>query len=108
MISGLYRSKGLLDRANNRSQQAYETFCRKSLASFINFTFCLVMTNPKKGVIPLSFDAQLKNAKINPESVKKFINERVLLNSFFAKLKQLDPDIVIVSSELVLSTRLLF
>lgn len=59
------------------------------------------MTNPKKGAMPLSFDAQLKNAKINPDSVKKFPNERVLLNSFFAKLKQLDPDIFIVSRRLI-------
>jgi DNA polymerase elongation subunit (family B) len=66
------------------------------------------MTNPRKGVIPLSFDAQLKNAKINPDSVKKFLNERVLLNSFFAKLKQLDPDIVIVSSKFVSNINLFF
>lgn len=54
------------------------------------------MTNPKRGVMPLSFDAQLKSAKIEPESVKKLPNERVLMHSFFAKLKQLDPDVLIV------------
>ncbi|KAI6182816.1 DNA polymerase [Aphelenchoides bicaudatus] len=80
MISGLYRNRGVLDRANNRSQNAYETFC--------------FMTNPKKGVIPLTFDVQLKNANIKPESVQKVQNERVLLNLFFAKMKQIDPDII--------------
>jgi len=81
MLSGQFRSKGLLDHANSSSQDAYERFC--------------FLTHPKNGALPMTLKSELDKAGISQESVRTFKSERVLLNSFFAKLKQLDPDVII-------------
>lgn len=56
----------------------------------------LVLTHPKKGIMPLTFELDLKKSGICQDTVFKFLNERTMLNMFFAKFKQLDPDVIIV------------
>lgn len=46
--------------------------------------------------MPLTFDAELKRLNLASDAVNKTPNERALLNLFFAKIKQFDPDIIIV------------
>lgn len=103
MISCLYRKKGLLERANDPSQNAYEPFCCKFLCKRLLLTcyLCLVMTHPKNGVMPLTVDAELKRLGISEESVRKIQNERAMLNLFFANFKQYDPDVIIVSFSII-------
>jgi DNA polymerase elongation subunit (family B) len=46
--------------------------------------------------MPLNFDTEVEKMGAVSNSISKMPSERALLNLFFARLKQLDPDVIIV------------
>ncbi|CAD5210072.1 unnamed protein product [Bursaphelenchus xylophilus] len=80
-INGLFKKNASLDRANDKNASAYDS---------LNF-----IAKPTKGTFPITLNDVLtqKNMK---NKVFVHQNERALLAAFLVKVKELDPDLIVM------------